>query len=136
MRVYIAARFSLKNHAKELAGQLEQIGVTVTSRWLDEAPMPTHGQEKFLRETAFIDLQDVDAADVLVILSDNLALHDLVPSKWATGSRHFEAGYAFAKGKPIVCVGDRDNLFYHMPNVVSVKNEAELLRYLSAVEVH
>lgn len=88
----------------------------MSSRWLrgghewvgtadDEIPV------QHLARFATEDLEDIDAADVLVCFTE--------PPRTgpARGGRHVEMGYALAKGKPIICVGHRENVFYCLPHL-------------------
>lgn len=116
MKVYLAARFS---RLPELAGyraELAELGIEVTSRWLDgghewvgtpddEIPVPE------LRRRAEEDIDDLLAADVVVCFTE--------PSRSgpARGGRHVEFGYAYARGKRTVCVGHIENVFYALVGV-------------------
>jgi hypothetical protein len=131
MKVYLAARFDRKDEMKEFSLRLKEIGIGVTSRWLDEKPLP-HGQAaqaRFLRNTAQMDADDVKAADILIRFSDNLSTKT-IPSKWGTGSRLEECGMATAWGKRIVIVGGRQSLFDRFPQRIHVRDAEELLKYL------
>jgi nucleoside 2-deoxyribosyltransferase len=137
VRVYLAASFSRQSEMRVIALRLEMAGVCVTSRWLHENQGMKHGnaREKFMRECAFTDLQDVRDADMLVRFTDDL-IPSTIPSYLGTGARHFETGYALALGKPIVVVGGRQNVFDFLPNVVHIKDADALVRYLSPEEIH
>ena len=88
----------------------------VNSRWLDEphAPGTTLHEVSaaFCRETSLIDLEDIDAADMMVFFSED----PLVGTP--RGGRHVEFGYALAKGKRIVVIGGPENIFHYLPQIV------------------
>lgn len=116
LSVYLAARFSRLPELVGYAGELESAGITVTSRWIrgghewvgaDDEEIPVSRLAQFAAD----DLEDIDAADVLVCFTE--------PPRTgpARGGRHVEFGYALAKGKPILCVGHRENVFYCLGNV-------------------
>lgn len=97
--IYIAAPYPLKDEALLLRRSLLVAGHPVVSRWLDE-------QDENSARTARLCLDDVDAAAIVVALN---------PPQWAnsgTGGRHVELGYALAKGKRVVVIGARTNVFH------------------------
>ena len=131
MKVYLAAAFSRKNEILQVAHQLEEIGVTVTSRWLTEqhAASTDTSKSAFLAERAQIDLDDIDRADVLVRFSDDLSA-PTVPSHLATGSRMGEMMHARANHKTIIVVGGHQCVFDYLPDVSHVRTVDDLIRWL------
>ena len=114
--IYIAARYPRKLEAKALATLLNQHGLTVKSRWLDEPFSPNIGladvSPTINAELARVDLEDIDAADTVVFLSEDPTVG--IPR----GARHFELGYADAKGKRIIVIGGPENIFHFLPRIV------------------
>lgn len=99
--VYIAAPYPLREAAIAVMHRLEDAGFEVTSTWLKQ-------EDKLEDAFARLDLADVDRADTLVALN---------PPEWVsvgTGGRHVEFGYALARQKPIVMVGERGNIFHYL----------------------
>lgn len=99
-RVYIAAPAPLIDHARALRNVLVAAGDQVTARWLDVPFEDTPA-------AARMDLDDIDAADLLIALN---------PEPWrqkGTGGRHVELGYALARGKQVLLVGARTNVFHY-----------------------
>jgi len=129
--VYLAARFSRKKEMKKLSLRIKKLGIKVTSRWLDEEPLPEGKikRKRFLENTAAMDANDVFAADTLIRFSDDLS-DPMVPSSWCTGSRLEECGMAHAWGKKIIVVGRKQSLFDKFPQRVHLKNSKALLRYI------
>jgi hypothetical protein len=129
--VYLAAAFHRKEEMKELSLLIKELGVKVTSRWLDEdqAPEGPIRLNRFLRDTAQMDANDVKAADTLIRFSDDLST-STIPSQWGTGSRMEECGMAHAWGKRIIIVGGKQSLFDRFPERVHVKDKHELLNYI------
>ena len=58
------------------------------------------------RDAAERNLKDIDACDVFIVLTTGTP---------ARGGRHFETGYAFALGKPIMVVGPVEHAFQYLP---------------------
>ena len=109
MKVYIAAPFSeLPFAAKIAVGLTQAADIICTARWLTE-------HSEMTAEWAQRDLDDIDAADVLVAL--NAATWNEPAANKGSGGRHVELGYALARGKPIVLVGVRSNIFHSHPAV-------------------
>jgi hypothetical protein len=117
LRVYLASRFSRLPELVEYAAELEATGkFVITSRWLRgghdwvgtaDEDIPVEHNARFAQE----DLEDIDAADVIVCFTEPAR------SASARGGRHVEAGYAIARGMPILVVGHRENVFYCLPRV-------------------
>ena len=135
MKVYLAASWSRLGEMRQVALELRKMGVTVDCRWLDEDPLPLHGQEKFHRENALNDVADIRNCDVLVRFTDDLS-GPSVPSHLATGARMFEQGLAFAIGKPIYVVGGQQHIFDRLPGMVHVRDVAHLKRELCPEEIN
>ena len=135
MRFYLAAAFHRKAEMKALSLLIISLGLVCTSRWLDETQCPHGGEERkiFLCDTAKIDFEDVKSADMLIRFSDDLSTAT-IPSRWATGGRLVETGLALAWGKRVVVVGGHQPIFDHLPQVVHIKDEDELLTYLRQQE--
>lgn len=124
LRVYIAAPYLVRDELRAHADELELIGMKVTSRWLDE-------QIKIGRDTigaatgvddgsvtthCWHDQADIDEADVLVMFTGD-AVIDLLADGTAyetlhSGGRHVETGYALAKGKTVIVIGEPENVFH------------------------
>jgi len=129
--VYLAAAFWRKKEMKKLSLKIEELGVKVTSRWLDEEPLPEGKikRKRFLQNTAAMDANDVFAADTLIRFSDDLSTKT-VPSSWCTASRMEECGMAHAWGKKIIVVGSVQSLFDRFPQRIHLKDSKALLRYI------
>jgi nucleoside 2-deoxyribosyltransferase len=101
VRIYLAAPYNIRERAIGMMHELQRQGHEVTSRWLKEVDDESDA-------TARKDLEDIDAAEMLVLWQ---------PDGWealGTGGRHFECGYAFAKGKQLTLVGKRANAFHQL----------------------
>lgn len=108
--VYIAAPYPIRDLAQGVMRFLEEAGLDVTSSWLKSED---HLDDKHAR----LDLADVDRADALVLLNHKEWVNS------GTGGRHVEVGYAIARGKPIVLVGERSNIFHYLNDVIVVPAE-------------
>ncbi len=112
MKVYLAAHYDRFPLMRSWRYRLGLAGIGVTSRWIDGGhelgDFPTDDQRARLARE---DLEDLDAADVVVLFNP-------AEDHWAgRGGRHVELGYAIGKGKPIVLVGERENVFHWLPAV-------------------
>jgi nucleoside 2-deoxyribosyltransferase len=132
-RVYIAAAWSRREEALELAEELEELDVHVQAHWLYERPKrpkpSPDNREKRLCEMSYIDVADIRACDVFVRLSDDLS-SPLVSSSLATGARMFEHGLAYALGKVIYIVGGKQMIHDRLPNHIHVRDKEHLKREL------
>jgi hypothetical protein len=116
MRVYLAARYSRKNEIKALVPLFGAHGISVGSRWLHETSPPEvtllEVTPEFCQETALVDLEDIEAADMLVFFAED----PLVGTP--RGGRHVEFGFALGIGKRIAVIGGPENIFHHLSQVV------------------
>ena len=130
MKVYLAAAWGRREEILLVADRLQNVGVEITSGWLtEEEGMQSGSKERFLRERAYVDLQDVDKADALVRFAD-VNLKRKVSRESVSGARMFEFGYAKAKGKTLYVVGGKQNVFDRLDGIVHVKNVDALVRLL------
>lgn len=123
MRVYLAARYSRKDELLGYATELAELGIEVTSRWIQGLhEIPPEGIEVDSHEhyqwCAEDDLADLDAADVLVAFTEP---EGLIAGR-GRGGRHVELGYAIAKGKPVLICGHRENVFCHLSEIEFTSN--------------
>jgi nucleoside 2-deoxyribosyltransferase len=115
MKVYLAARFSAKDEVAKRAEELKELGIECTSSWLQEKSSPNttmdQHDDSFLLSTAMIDVADIKRSNAVVMFS--------VDPKEGTprGGRHFESGYAYGLGKPLIICGPVENIFHLLPNV-------------------
>lgn len=106
MKVYLAGRFVLRGELEAYANRLKEDGHEIVSSWVYGGE---NGME--LPQIAELDFSDIDRADTLV--------HFTAPEGSATpgGGRHVEMGYALGKGKNVIIVGERENVFCWLPAV-------------------
>jgi nucleoside 2-deoxyribosyltransferase len=100
VRVYFAARYSKRKKLRRYRKELERVGHSVTSRWLDEGAEETAA-------TATRDLDDIKSADLLILFSEQ-------PRCRTRGGRFVEAGYALGLGRRVIAVGGVENIFGHL----------------------
>lgn len=106
MKVYLAALFSARPDIAIVADRMKAAGVEVTARWV------YGGEEGLTREQiAVLDLEDIDAADTVVSFTHPRG------TLTSGGGRHVEFGYGLAKGKKLILIGHRENVFHDYPGV-------------------
>lgn len=148
MKVYIAAPYAARELAKSYADELATIGIECTSTWVTETTeinsqstgAATGLADDQVYEHVNTDLRDINRADVLVHLT---AVHvwrdtrnDYSSSKAPalhSGGRHVELGYALARNKFIVNVGDPENVF-HRARATNVPTWHEAVLALVQIE--
>jgi len=129
MKVYLAAAFSRQTEIKAVAEKLRELGIEITSRWLNAEPMAK--KPAFLRtQDAFNDIRDLRAADLVIRFTDEVE-KSMVPSRLISGARMFEFGMAWERGIPVFVVGGKQNVFDYLPNIVHFANKEELFGYFS-----
>lgn len=131
MKVYLAAQYKQKDDLIRYAAELKELGIEVTSRWLNEPHSTTtelgelHPDD--LERYAMIDLYDIDMADAFVFFS----LPDSSLSR--RGGRHVEFGYAIASRTPILVVGPHENIFHYLDGVTHVDRWEDATKWLSGM---
>lgn len=105
LKVYLASPYGQRGDMARVARELkERFGFVLTSRWVwNGEETPEHPAEYW----AAVDLDDLLAADILIIFPDA-----------ETGrGHHIEFGYALGTGKRIIVIGQRPSIFYHLPEL-------------------
>ncbi len=127
MKIYIAARFSRRHEANELAHHLKAQGHTITSRWvLPEVdhvlPVGISAQAEDLerRRYAMEDCEDVLACDWMISLMEE-------PRSNTRGGRHIEFGMALGLGKRLTIIGPRETVFHHLDQVEHFETTQDFL---------
>jgi hypothetical protein len=110
MDIYLSARFDRRAEIANYAPILLRHGFGIASSWLWDPQEPTW--DGAVRAAAEVDLNELDHADVLIAFTEAPN-----PIGGNTGGRHVELGYALAKGKRIIVVGPRENVFHHLPGI-------------------
>jgi len=115
--VYLAARFDRRDQLRGYRAELNDMGIDVTSRWLDNHGMgerddATNGVMIYtpadLARCALEDRADIADADVFVTITETPDVG------YTSGGRHVEFGIALALEKPILIVGPVENVFHEL----------------------
>lgn len=147
-RVYIAAPFAARDALRDHAAQLTRIGMSCTSDWLQDQTAIASGvgsapdlPDDDIAKAARKDLENVAAADCIVqftgLAIEALHIPGAVGPMLHTGGRHIELGYALARGRKAIVIGNPENIFQRslctvVPNwheavleLVALRREAE-----------
>lgn len=117
LRVYLAAPYATRETVGGFARELPDIDMVCESSWLDEGHEINQGtvgaatalEDAVVSGHALDDLNDVDAADVLVLFTAAFFTYS-----GPSSGRHVETGYALAKGKHVIVVGKPENVFHRI----------------------
>ena len=116
--VYLAGSFGRKTEIEGYRPLFEQVGLKVVSRWLEEPVEDTAHIDTvpadYSRMTAIVDLEDLDAAAVLVLFSNGTGSFN------KGGGRFVELGYMMAHRKKCITVGEPETVFQYHPDHVCV----------------
>lgn len=97
MKIYTAATFSEQKRIRANKERLIRLGHSVLSTWLEEQIKPAGMlQEQFDKKMAAKDLQEINAADCMILDMENRS---------STMGKMIEFGFALAKHKLIYVVG-------------------------------
>lgn len=144
MKIYIAAPYPARARVADIGLWLGSEGHECTSGWAyqeqHEIATGTVGasldtKHEDVEEFAKRDLADIFRADALLSLTANWciargAAEDNPDFRWLhAGGRHVEVGYALALGRPVVIVGEPENIFQRSLCIpaVSLKDALEQL---------
>ena len=112
MKFYLAGRWANQENLKVARERLIQLGYTVTSRWLDRNRDVDPTPEFFKQHGAKIALQDFNDiydADALVL--------DLLGGRGRRSGMMTEFGYAWAKEKMLITIGEPDDVFTQLAHI-------------------
>ncbi len=135
MKVYLAAPYPARNQIRRYADQLEQIGFTITSTWLNEQHEITPGTIDAATDLdseqtnlhVHTDVKDVSRSDLLVLVTNSAS-----DEYSYSGGRHVETGIALAQGIPVIVVGEPENIFHRSTYCTLVPNWERALVELAA----
>lgn len=100
-KVYIASRFSSNVEVvRKLTELIEALGAKCTQTWHNSTATDSEIDRSAV---AFREIGEIDQADTLILYTENC---ERVP-----GGMHFEAGYAFGRGKRLIVVGPKVHIF-------------------------
>lgn len=155
MRVYIASFFADKDRVAKRATELNGLGIECTMRWpYENAPHTatiTDFPDEYFRETAVFDIEDIVAADVLVLTVPNdKQMTDSPLRSMARGGRHFESGFFYGlimrqqfgddRNRELIILGPRENVFHFLdgqsltvkyPTIKQFDSWEQVLEYLN-----
>lgn len=123
MTIYLASRYQDHPLMREWRNELEKRGFVVRSRWIEgnhEITDVDNDSER--RRFALEDMEDLRRASLVIVRSD--------PSFFRSGrgGRHVELGMALAWGKPIILVGERENVFHWLHDITVVPTFEDAIR--------
>ncbi len=131
MKIYLEARYSRRLELLGYREQLIKMGHMVTSSWLDtdwsceveggSSAAPPEYRAKY----AEINFNYVVSADCLITFTE-----EPDSGKGNRGGRHVELGIALGRGKRVIVVGHRENIFCHHPAVEFAADWDEAKRLL------
>lgn len=116
MIIYLAARYSRNAEMRSIRDELVLLGHQVSSRWIDQhegnllesiVAEKLNSEPRECSKYAMIDLQDLEASDVVISFTSE--------DGGGKGGRHIEFGWALGKGKRLVIIGPRENIFHTVP---------------------
>jgi hypothetical protein len=106
------------------ANRLRELGCEITAQWVDGSE---EGQP--LTENAIMDFEDVMRADLVVSFTEPYG------SKNKGGGRHTELGMAYALGIDNWIIGEREQIFHHLPEIRQFDSFEDVVQELSLAKV-
>lgn len=130
MKIYLAARFSKRHILQAWQIELEKLGHEIVSRWsmrgsdhMKSPGLSERASESERARFAKEDIEDINNCDCVISLMEE-------PRNDGRGGRHVEFGYALAKGKRLMIVGDKETVFHDLPEVEVFSNFLNIYFYL------
>lgn len=102
MLIYLASRYSRYPEMQQVQADLEAVGHTVTSRWIE-------GNHRMDYDGVSEDLDDLLKAECIISFTE------LPRSAAMRGGRHVELGIGIGTKKKCVVIGPRENVFHCLP---------------------
>jgi hypothetical protein len=126
MKVYFAARYSMRKYLVAKTRELEDLGHRCCSSWLltqwDSNPDgPTNAPPEYREELAKVDLTDVAESDIVVGFN--------CEGK-GRGGRHVEFGLGLGLFKCCVWIGEPENIFHFHPRVIRFDTWQDFIDHL------
>ena len=120
MKIYLAGPYRSRAQLQRFAAELTALGFDVTSRWLEETHEINAGTEgaapalpdAVVAAHAETDLIDIEISEALVLFTSAYVGVE------GGGGRHVETGYAIARSKPVIVVGEPENVFHRLSSGV------------------
>ena len=117
MKVYLASRYSRYQEMQRYRDDLQRLGNTVTSRWIDgDHQIDDAGLSLQAKEAERIRFAQEDLADLLGA-SCVISFTEQPRATNSRGGRHVEFGIALGLRKRVIVVGYRENVFHCLPQV-------------------
>jgi nucleoside 2-deoxyribosyltransferase len=127
MKIYLASRYSRFPEMQGYRAELESLGHTVTSRWIDGHQLDDSHLSPELEKIRFAQEDRADLIDADCVISFTEEPRTLSTSR---GGRHVEFGMAIALDKRVIVVGHRENVFHSLPGVEFFESWKDALRHL------
>lgn len=135
MNFYLAGRVSRMDELKDYRADLESLGHTVTSRWLNNGVSghANRGDMTTIERAVLAerDIKDILRSEAVIIFTEDRLSQGWRPS--AGDGRLVEFGYAMGRNKICYAVGPRENLFMCMHNVYAYGSWRDFLHAIEAV---
>ena len=129
--VFLSAPYSRKEQIRRVAQECENVGAEVISDWHLEPYSPnmtlTDVPDSFLSSTACKDFHQVRCCHVFIFFAES----STTPT--VRGGRHVEFGMALCSDCEIWVIGEKENIFHHLPNIIHFANEEQCLEALEAL---
>jgi nucleoside 2-deoxyribosyltransferase len=121
MKIYLAAMYQWMDKMKIEREKYRAAGFEITADWIESDEV---NQARSHNENATLDLAGIDNADVFVLYTLP------VGTMFSSGGRMTELGYAIALNKRIIIVGERENVFCHLDNIVEFSTTEDVIAHL------
>lgn len=129
MKLYLIASYEQKSriqmYAEIIKEQISRIQVVSTwhsTPWQEEGAL-SQAELASLADQALFELNLSDAVLIFTEPADQDA-------RFKRGGRHVEFGYALRMQKAIYLIGPRENIFYHLPEIIHFKSWAMFCSYV------
>lgn len=112
MKIYLAARYSRYKEMQKYRDDLQKLGHTVTSRWINGDHQAENDELEKMMGFAVDDWKDIKNADCVISFTEKPRV-----ASTSRGGRHAEHGIALGLNKEVIVIGHRENVFHCLPQV-------------------
>ena len=133
IKVYLASRYSRRPEMAEYAGRLQALGFSIVSEWVfgNRSILDSPGEAK---KFVTADRQDILHSDLIINFAEPKEVD------YPRGSRHWEAGAAYERGKVLYVVGRfgtaLECAFHNLEGIVIFENWEALYPHLEALAIY
>jgi hypothetical protein len=129
--VYLAAQFERKEEMRKYRDELKELGITVTSRWIEpnlqeEVLDVNNLAQEWMRgaQYAISDFDDIRRSVTFIMFTNGLG----------RGGHHTELGIALTMNRDVIIIGKRENVFHCLSGITVFQDWETFISWLKELK--